>query len=163
MTTPAFHVRRATASDAAALARLRHEFRAARAAPIENEHDFVARCATWMRDRLADDAHWLAWIMDHEGEPAGNVWLQLIDKLPNPGPEPERHAYLTNFFVRPAHRNTGAGSALITELLRACDVLGIDAVFLWPTERSRPLYLRHGFRAAGDMLARRRGDESREW
>lgn len=156
-------VRRATAADAEVLAQLRHEFRAARATPVESEHEFIARCGEWMSERLRDESHWRAWIVERGASPAGNVWLQLVDKLPNPGPEPEVHGYLTNFFVRPEHRNAGAGSALISALLEECAALGVDAVFLWPTERSRPLYLRHGFRPAGDMLARRRGDESRAW
>ncbi len=29
---------------------------------------------------------------------------------------------------------------------------GVDSVILWPSELSRPLYARHGFRQPGDML-----------
>ncbi len=153
-------VRRASADDANVLATLRHEFRASRATPDEAEHEFTARCTTWMRERLTDDAHWRAWILERDDAVAGNIWLQIIDKLPNPGVEPEAHGYLTNFFVRSEHRNRGGGAALVSALLEDCAALELDAVFLWPTDQSRPLYMRHGFRSADDMLARRRGDAS---
>ena len=134
--------RRASPADAALLAQLRYEFRASHAPTIETEEEFLSRCAAWMVRRLGADA-------------AGGVWFQVVEKLPNPNEETELHAYVSNFYVRPEHRNAGAGSALLSTILDECGRLGIDTVFLWPTERSRPLYERFGFQSERGVLVRK--------
>ena len=94
-------VRRASGADASALAALRFAFRSALADPVESRTDFLVRCAAWMRTHLDDDTHWRAWIVEIDDEPVGTVWLQIIEKLPNPVLERELHAYVTNLFVLP--------------------------------------------------------------
>ena len=98
----------------------------------------------------------ICWLAEEpDGALLGTVWVQILEKLPNPVHEPERHAYVTGFYVRPAARNLGVGSALLTAALALCSEQGTDTVFLWPTPRSRPLYLRHGFVERGGVLERR--------
>src|SRR5512132_4347102 len=146
MNTPADgQVRLATVDDASALAVLRYEFRASNKTAVESAEEFLPRCVEWMRPRLADDARWRVWVLDHAGDVVGNVWLQLVEKLPNPNVDRERHGYITNFYVRPEHRNGGAGSRMLRAVLDECERSDVDTVFLWPTVRSRPLYERHGF------------------
>ena len=106
-----------------------------------------------MTSRLATDASWRTWMLDRDGEALGNIWLQVVEKIPNPGDESERHAYISNFYVHPDVRNTGAGSRLLAAALAECDALDVDTVFLWPSERSRPLYERHGFSSDTRLLA----------
>jgi GNAT superfamily N-acetyltransferase len=138
-------LRAAVASDARALARMRYEFRGTRAGVIEGESAFVERCATWMRERLAAES-WSCWLAaDDDATIVGHIWLQWIEKIPNPAVEPETHAYITNFFVRATQRGSGIGTQLLETALDACRARDIDAVILWPTAESRPLYVRHGF------------------
>jgi GNAT superfamily N-acetyltransferase len=145
-------VRRATTADVPVLATLRYEFRSRRKAPVESAADFLPRCIDWMRPRVADATRWRVWVLEHEGAIAGNIWLEIVDKLPNPNAERELHAYVTNFFVRPELRNAGAGSRLLQSVLDECQRSDVDAVFLWPSDRSRPLYERHGFVLPSEML-----------
>jgi GNAT superfamily N-acetyltransferase len=153
MNTPTqTQVRRATTDDVSPLAMLRYEFRSRRKTPIESAAEFVPRCAEWMRSRVADESRWRVWVLMDRGTIVGNIWLQIVEKLPNPNVERERHGYVTNFFVRPEYRNTGAGSRLLDALLGECRGLEIDSVFLWPSDRSRPLYERHGFVTPSTML-----------
>lgn len=153
MNTPAeIQVRRATPADVSALATLRYEFRSQRKPPVESAAEFTARCIEWMRPRVADEARWRVWVLDHGGTIIGNIWLEIIEKLPNPNVERELHGYVTNFFVRPEYRNTGAGSRILEAALEECRRLDVDSVFLWPSERSRPLYERHGFVTPSTML-----------
>jgi GNAT superfamily N-acetyltransferase len=152
-TGPVFVVRRGTPDDAGVLARLRYAFRAERRPPVETEEEFVARCAPWMTPRLGSESAWRAWLLESDnGSPAGNIWLQIVDKVPNPGVDPELHGYISNFFVRAEHRGGGSGSKLLRAAIEHCRDLEVDSVFLWPTERSTPLYQRHGFRRATTML-----------
>ena len=145
-------IRQATPADALPLARLRYEFRASLGGALEGEDEFVERCACWMAERLKGQGEWCCWVAEGGGRIIGNVWLQLIEKIPNPTPERERHAYLTNLFVRESERGRGVGSTLLAAALGCCEVETVHAVILWPTQRSRPLYLRRGFRPPADMV-----------
>ena len=148
-------VRPAVVADAPALARLRYEFRAGIEPTAESETAFVERCTAWMLERLRPGASWLCWVAQSRGAIVGSAWLQLIEKLPNPVAEPELHGYISSLYVEPAHRQAGLGSALLAECLRECEAMAVDAVILWPTPRSRSLYVRHGFAVRDDLLERR--------
>jgi GNAT superfamily N-acetyltransferase len=91
-------------------------------------------------------------VAEQDRAPVGHLWAQLIEKIPNPSPEPEYHAYLTNFYVLEDARGLGVGGALLSAALEWCKTCEVHAVILWPTERSRSLYLRHGFAVRQDLL-----------
>ena len=146
------NIRLATASDAAALARLRYALRSSNRAVSEDESEFVERCRLWMEERLGEGGAWRCWVAERGRELVGNIWTQLVGKIPNPSPEPERYAYVTNFYVREGERGRGTGSLLLSAALEWCRECDAHAVILWPTERSRPLYLRNGFAVREDLL-----------
>jgi GNAT superfamily N-acetyltransferase len=105
-----------------------------------------------MRQRLSATTPWRCWLAElPEGRVVGQLWLMLVEKIPNPAPELECHAYITNVYVRPEARG-GAGERLLLEALSWCRASGVDSVVLWPTERSRSLYARHGFAVPADMM-----------
>jgi GNAT superfamily N-acetyltransferase len=143
-------IRFATTADATALAELRWEFRAAKTTPTETHDAFVTRCAGWMREELGRGA-WRAWVAEDGGRVVGQLWLQLVSKLPNPAEERERHAYISNVYVTPAARG-GVGSRLLEAALEWASAQKVDRVVLWPTDRSRTMYERHGFRVSGNVL-----------
>ncbi len=152
-----FGLRLAVPDDAATLARLRYEFRAALDPVAEDPGGFLERCAAWMGEHLTTPGPWRCWTTEAGGGVAGMIWLQLVEKLPNPVVERELHAYVTSLFVKPEHRDAGMGSALLGAALRECEDRRVDGVLLWPTPRSRSLYQRHGFGVAEDLLVRRLG------
>ena len=151
-------VRRATPGDAIILATMRYEFRSAIGDAIESPEEFVARCEGWMRDRLSNDELWVAWIAETQDEGGslaiGAVWLQLIEKVPNPVVEKETHAYVTNLFVLDSSRGHGAGSLLLEAAIAECATRDVDTIVLWPTPQSRSLYARHGFATTNEVMAR---------
>ena len=145
-------IRLAMASDADRLARLRYVFRS-RFGPVrEGEEEFVGRCNLWMQKRLQKGGTWNCWMAERDGALLGNVWIQMVEKVPNPTDEPEAHAYLTNFYVAEDARGSGIGSMLLSAALEWCRNHQVHSVILWPTEKSRPLYLRFGFTAPDDLL-----------
>jgi GNAT superfamily N-acetyltransferase len=148
-------IRPADARDAAELARLRWEFRVELDPPVEEQSGFVTRCTGWMRKEFEAKKAWRCWVAATGTKLVGTIWLQLIEKLPNPVGHLDYHGYVSSVYVVPAHRNDGIGSALLRACLAQCDERGVDAVFLWPTARSRPLYQRHGFVVRNDLLERR--------
>jgi GNAT superfamily N-acetyltransferase len=145
-------IRLASESDAATLARLRYELRSSSHEVIENEPAFLARCAVWMNDRLRPGSYWGCWIAERQSIAVGAVWAQLVEKIPNPVAEPEHYVYLTNFYVREEYRDQGLGSRMLAAVLDWAKSKNAQVVLLWPTERSKPFYLRHGFSFADDSM-----------
>ena len=145
-------VRLAAPDDAALLAQLRFDLRASLHELREDEAAFRERCTRWMRERLSECGRWRCWIAEREGTVVGSVWVQLIEKIPNPIASPECYVYLTNFYVRPEERGQGVGSQLLAEALRWSSSNNAELVLLWPTERSKSLYARHGFVVADDFM-----------
>jgi GNAT superfamily N-acetyltransferase len=150
-----WRIKAATPNDAAELARLRYAFRTEEGSATEKEAEFLGRCTSWMAGRLAGSSSWRCWVAETDGRLIGTIWLQVIEKLPNPGDEPELHGYVSSVYVEPGLRNRGVGTGLITACLAECDSLELDAVFLWSTADSRRLYQRHGFELRDDLLERR--------
>ena len=145
-------IRLASEDDAATLARLRWELRSESHAIIENEEAFLARCDSWMSERLRKGTQWQCWIAEQQATTLGAVWAQLIEKIPNPVAEPEYYVYLTNFYVREGYRGHGIGSRLLAAVLEWSASKHAERVILWPTERSKSFYLRHGFSFADDLM-----------
>ena len=144
-------IRIATESDAPVLARLRYELRSS-AKLTESEEQFAERCTLWMRERLQSRRSWQCWIAESEQAPVGNIWAQLVEKIPNPAAETECYLYITNFYVREEYRGKGIGTRLLSEALTWARTNNAHTAILWPRERSKSLYLRHGFTAADDLM-----------
>lgn len=113
---------------------------------------FLLRGIPWFRRRLTDPA-WRGWVAIVDEAIIGHVFIQRIEKVPNPVGEAEGLAYLTNFYVVPIHRGAGIGTRLLEEARTACAMDKVETVFLRPTERSVGLYRRNGYEAA-DFLER---------
>ena len=143
-------IRVAVPADAAALAELRWEFRSGKTTPTESHDAFVARCTTWMSSEL-ERGLWRAWVAEQHGRITGQIWMQVLSKLPNPAEEREQHAYISNVYVTPSARG-GVGTQLLQTALDWANANGIDRVVLWPTAKSRTMYMRHGFVANGGVL-----------
>jgi GNAT superfamily N-acetyltransferase len=148
-------IRLASENDAVTLARLRLELRSASHQVVENEQTFLARCELWISERLRKGGQWQCWIAESEAIALGAVWAQLMEKIPNPIAEPECYVYLTNFYVREEYRGEGIGSRLLAAVLEWSKSKNAQMVILWPTEQSKPFYLRHGFKFAEDQIITR--------
>ncbi|HEX6386745.1 MAG TPA: GNAT family N-acetyltransferase [Anaerolineae bacterium] len=149
---PRLRIRTAETQDTPTLAHLRYRFRAELGEATEPKADFVQRCTAWMVARLSPAGPWRCWVAESEQGIIGHLWLQVIEKIPNPIAEPEYHAYVTNCYVLPRARGRGVGASLLETALTWCREAGVDAIVLWPTEKSRSLYLRHGFAVRDDLL-----------
>jgi len=149
-------IRSARPSDAPQLAKLRYGLRS-RPTNIESEEAFLERCSAWMSRALELD-QWRCWVAERETTLDAALWLQLIEKIPNPTAEPESIAYITNFFVDESQRGRGLGTRMLNEVLAWCREeqsnkgQRIAGIILWPTDRSRPLYLRHGFEVPKNLF-----------
>ena len=110
-------IRLARETDASRLAQLRYELRSSLHNVGENDAMFLERCAAWMQERLREESNWKCWIAEWQGTAVGNVWAQVIEKIPNPSAEREQFVYLTNFYVEAEYRSKGVGSLLLAKVL----------------------------------------------
>ena len=143
----------AKANDCLALARMRYDFRVKLDRATEAQARFVRRCAAWMKKELKQGL-WRCWLAERDGRVVGHVWVHLIEKIPNPVGESERHAYVSNCYVVPEMRNQRIGEKLLKQAIAWCRAKGTDAIILWPTTRSRSFYMRCGFEASTRILVR---------
>jgi GNAT superfamily N-acetyltransferase len=143
-------IRSADPSDAPALAELRWEFRAGKESPVEQHDAFVDRCTIWMSAALQGGA-WHAWVAERDRAIIGQVWLHPLSKIPNPNGERDRHAYISNVYVTPSARG-GIGTRLLNTAIAWASNHHVDRIVLWPTPRSRSMYVRRGFTPNGDVL-----------
>src|SRR4051812_38155081 len=95
-------IRRADTTDARAMAELRWEFRAGRQPATEARDVFLKRCAAWMRSELQATTGWRAWVAVKGNGLVGQIWVHTILKIPNPAMETEKHAYVSNLYVKPS-------------------------------------------------------------
>jgi len=106
-------VRRATAVDAAALARLRwrveerHERGADRASFLEFFTD-------WVIDHLSTH---VPFVVEVDGRLSGMAWLMLAARVPSPALMDRRTGDLQGVYVLPEMRNSGVGAALLDTIL----------------------------------------------
>jgi ribosomal protein S18 acetylase RimI-like enzyme len=150
-------IRPAVPADAGTLAALRFALRSEVELVWEPESEFVPRCTAWMTQRLMPGGWWRCWVATEGGTIVGSIWLQLIEKIPNPGENPELHGYVSNLYVAPTHRGAELGTRLLEACLASCSEELVDKVILWPTPESRRLYERQGFSAPEDLFVRRAG------
>ena len=144
-------IRLATPADIPTLTQLRYQLRSKTVADVESKQQFLDRCSEWMA-RSLKQLNWRCWVVEQDQTIFATLWLQLIEKIPNPTREPELLGYITNVFVAESQRAQGIGSQLLTTAINFCKQEPVQAVILWPTEKSHSLYERHGFVAREDSL-----------
>jgi GNAT superfamily N-acetyltransferase len=145
-------VRLAVPADADILAQLRWDLRTSLAPAVGDRAEFLRRCRDWMRQRLDQASAWRCWVAEERNDVVGALWLQLIEKVPNPVGESETLGYITNVYVRPEARHRGLGSRLVAAAVAFCRALPADTIVLWPTGDSRSLYQRHGFHPPKELM-----------
>jgi GNAT superfamily N-acetyltransferase len=76
--------------------------------------------------------------------------LAAFELMDQQHPE-QQHAYLFLMGTRPQWQSRGLGSALLREVLQHCDRTATPAYLEASSERSKQLYLRHGFQVTGEI------------
>jgi L-amino acid N-acyltransferase YncA len=141
---PATRVRRATAGDAAAIARIYNEGIEDRVATFETEQPTAAERARWLRARAARYA-----VLVAEGRDGALGWLSLNPFSPRAA---YRHVADVSVYVARAARGHGVGGRLLAAGIAQARAEGFHKLVLtlFPDNApARALYLGHGFRPVG--------------
>jgi ribosomal protein S18 acetylase RimI-like enzyme len=95
------------------------------------------------------------WMIEAAGEPVGYLVVTWSWSIAYGG----RDAYIDEFYIEPAHRGRGHGSAVLEALVRLLGAEGVHAVHL-EVEAGNPdaarLYRRHGFAGTDRAILSRR-------
>ena len=136
-------VRRAVAADAAALAAFRW-------GPVEAEHPdagmdragFVAAFSRWMIEHPSTH---LPFVAEVDGDVVGMAWLMVAERVPGADRPYRRFGDVQSVYVVPELRDSGVGTALLTELLAEAARLGLEHVTVHSSDRAVTFYERLGF------------------
>ncbi|MFI6809496.1 GNAT family N-acetyltransferase [Streptomyces luteogriseus] len=90
------------------------------------------------------DAHFGQLVAEEDGEIIGTAQVHVAHDSPEPGQGS------ANIYVRPGHRNRGAGSLLLRTAEERLGRLGVTKLFTWVLDEpdNRAFAERHGFRAS---------------
>lgn len=137
-------VRRGTAQDAPALARLNWRWRIEeRGQAGPDQATFVDFFSTWMHDHRTTH---LPFVAETEGRLAGMAWLMLASRVPSPTRLDRRTGDVQSVYVVPELRGGGVGTALLDAVLAEARDRELEHVTVHSGERAVSLYLRSGFR-----------------
>ena len=151
--TEAPTVRLASYDDGPAVARLRRAWVEEQHGGQVDDDGYEAAFADWWD---SEHGQRLTWLGETGGTAVGMLNVLVFTRMPRPGVAPSRWGYLANFYVEPAHRASGLGTALLAACTAYADEHGFVRIVLSPSERSVPLYERGGFRPATELMIRPR-------
>ncbi len=145
-------IREANAGDILELARLRWDFSPDQvAAARQTREAFIQEFALFVTEALSAE-RWKIWVADSENRLIGNLYLELIPKLPRPGEFGSRFAYMTNVYVEENVRNGGIGGRLMDAAVAWAMSSDMEFIVVWPSEESVGFYERRGFRGSEAMV-----------
>jgi ribosomal protein S18 acetylase RimI-like enzyme len=112
--------------------------------------DNVRAGAVWIPPGVEDDVGQLtATLAQISGEYAQRL-LKIFTLLDEEHPH-QPYYYLFFLGTRPEWQSRGTGSALMKTVLKTCDQDKVPAYLEATSERSKRLYLRHGFQVTGEV------------
>jgi GNAT superfamily N-acetyltransferase len=138
-----FNIRRSGPGDLEAIVSMRIEFERAIRDSGSLDEDARRRELRSLFGRDLSSGELLAWLAEEDGRPIAEAALRLR------GDSGE----LLNVYTAPAFRRRGLGSALVDEAIAEADKLGLRRVTLQPTEDSRRIYERRGFRGGSRSMS----------
>jgi GNAT superfamily N-acetyltransferase len=148
---PNYHV--ATDADVAELAAMRWDFRLEESPgmPVHDRPTFLQACEAFLRQGLVEQ-RWTYWVATADAQIVSHIFIQRVPKVPKPNRLDDAMGYVTNVYTRPAFRNQGIGTRLMTYVLAWAAEQDLESLIVWPSTVSIPFYLRAGFRGNSEML-----------
>lgn len=136
-------IRKAAATDAMALARLRWRWPAEeRGYAGTDRAAFLELFSAWVVEHLSTHIPFLAEAQD---QVVGMAWLMLADRVPSPANRCRRTGDMQSVYVVPEQRDGGVGAQLVQAVLAEARRLELEHVTVHSSLRALPFYQRSGF------------------
>ena len=143
--------REANNSDGPELARLRWAFSSEQVATSGQSHAaFTAEFSSFIAKTL-NEKRWKIWVAETDFRLTGNLYVEIIPKLPRPREFDKHYAYMTNVYVIEEARNAGVGGKLVEAAIAWVASADMEFIIVWPSAESVPFYERHGFQNSNSM------------
>ena len=145
-------VRRGTAQDAPALARLRWRWRVEERNEIGDldKQSFMDFFTTWTLDNLP---RYVPFLAEVDGQLAGMAWLALSTRVPSPNALDRRAGDVQSVYVVPELRGHGVGDRLITALLQHVRDIELRSLTVHSAQTAIGFYAKLGFEDDGQWMA----------
>lgn len=115
-----------------------------------NQEEFYGVLRPFLQYGL--DKEWFVWIAEEEGQILSNLYIQRIEKMPKPNYSNRMLGYITNVFTKEDYRNKGIGKELLDKAKAWAAEEGYEALFLWPSEKAVPYYVREDFTFDNEIM-----------
>jgi GNAT superfamily N-acetyltransferase len=112
---------------------------------------FRRHCEAFLRDALRSE-RWALFVAESRGRIVANACVQVVPKVPRPGRFDDAIGYVTNVYAEPEFRGRGLGAELMQRVVGWARERDLEILIVWPSERSRTLYARAGFRAESEIM-----------
>ena len=145
-----YRIRQGTLADADRLARLRWDFSSVAQQAAQPFDAFQEPFAAYLAEAVASGL--IIWVVESADRLLGNIYVQLVRKLPRPDRFGRHWGYVTNVYIIPEMRDSGIGAALMARVQQWASDEHLEFLILWPSERSIPFYQRTGFVLDQDAL-----------
>lgn len=142
----------ASSADVPALLALRRAWCSEQGGDADADPTFADRFAAWFDRGAAHGTR--AWLAKVAGDPAGMLYLRVVERTPWPDRPTSCWGYVSAAFVLSAHRDVGVGRMLLDAATAYADRHELARVVVNPTEQSVPFYVRAGFSADHPLLVR---------
>jgi ribosomal protein S18 acetylase RimI-like enzyme len=141
-------IRRATADDADAMARLRHamqsELMSTESGGLSAD-DLVKRNHDYFREKLPT-GDFVAFVAESSGAIVATSGVVVYRAPPTGGNPTGVEGYVMNMYTVPTHRGRGIATRLLDQIVAHIRALGGHRVWLRASDLGRPVYHRYGFR-----------------
>lgn len=142
---PGITIRQATMRDAAQLARLRWDFSSDRTEPKRrNFFNFLDGFSEFVNNALSGGKWWI-WVAERDEKLVGNIYVQIVSRVPRPSHFVGKYGYITNLYVEPEEHSSGIDSQLLKHVMVWAQEKKLDFLMLRPSEDSVEFYEHHSF------------------
>lgn len=144
-------IREANHNDGPELARLRWEFSPEQVATGHQSREAFTTEFSAFIARALQEERWKIWVAEAGSRLTGNLYVEIIPKLPRPGEFAKHYAYMTNVYVVEESRNEGIGGKLVDAAIAWAAAADMEFIIVWPSAESTAFYERHGFHRGESM------------
>ena len=150
--TSDYHLRLATADDAAVVAQQRAAmFRDYLKIPAADAAAIEAASEPLLAEMLGR-GQYFAWLIELEGRAVAGGGVLLRRLLPRPGGlDGGEEAYILNVYTEPEHRRRGLARVVMSAIIDWCAAREVAVVSLHASDDGRPLYESLGFAPTSEM------------
>lgn len=150
--TSDYHLRLATAADAAVIAQQRAAmFRDYLKIPAADAAAIEAASEPLLAEMIGR-GQYFAWLIELENRAVAGGGVLLRQLLPRPGGLDGSHeAYILNVYTEPEHRRRGLARVVMSAIIDWCAAREIAVVSLHASDDGRPLYESLGFKSTSEM------------